>query len=97
MRSVDSATLTNVTTTTAFAPKSPLQGGLYFFAIVGTWNGASAQLAVLGPDGATLLTVSASFTANGGAELYLPPGNPTLVVTGTPTGLTAGLTRIPFD
>lgn len=76
-------------------------GGLTAFtAIAGSWNGATATLQQQGPDGATLVTVSATqavFTANGTGAVYLPAGQYTVTVTGgTPTGLYATLDRIPF-
>lgn len=76
-------------------------GGLTAFtAIASAWNGATATLQQLGPDGATLVTVSATqatFTANGTGAVYLPAGQYQATITGgTPTGFYAALDRVPF-
>lgn len=50
-------------------------GGLIAVAVVATFNGATIKLQMLGPDGSTLIDVSAqtTFTANGNGAVYLPP------------------------
>jgi hypothetical protein len=74
-------------------------GGIMVIAAVSSnWNGATATLNMLGPDGATLLPVSPSqavFTANGVGIVYLPPCVIVLTVTGgTPTALYASIARV---
>lgn len=75
-------------------------GGLTAFtAIASAWNGATATLQQLGPDGATLISVSASqgvLTANGTGAVNLPAGQYVVTVTaGTPTAFYAALDRVP--
>ena len=70
-------------------------GGLYQVAAVdGTWGGGSAVLEQLNPDGLTWLTISTPITADGGQQLYLPPGGYRWTVA-TATGLTLSVVRIP--
>ena len=72
-----------------------LYGGIYQIAVAGTFTSGNAQLFELGPDGATWLTVSDPFTANGGDTIYLPPGRFRWTVT-TDT-LSVGLVREPGE
>lgn len=73
------------TTSTAFV----LQGGKYWFAAVGTFNGGTASLQRLGPDGLTYLSVAAatSLQANGGGVAECPPGQYEVVIFNTTTAL----------
>lgn len=66
-----------------------LAGGKYWFAVVGTFNGATVALNKLGPDGNTYLTVgaAASVTANGGGVVDLPPGQYQVAVTASTTAV----------
>jgi hypothetical protein len=63
----------NISATTA---PFQLHGGRYSAAAVATWGGGSAKLQILGPDGATYLSVASTtdFSANGFATVDLPPG-----------------------
>ena len=61
-----------------------LFGGIYQVSFVG-FTGGSAVLNQLGPDGTTYLSVSNSFTANGGDTIYLPPGQYQFLASGAPT------------
>lgn len=72
-------------------------GGIYQLSAVATTFGTGAQLNAVGPDGATLLPVSSSLTANGGQTLDLPPGAYVLTLTGTFVGFYATLTRLPEE
>lgn len=62
------------------------RGGLFCLAVVGTWNGATAKLQMLGPNGAAALDVGtdASFTANGSCLVELPAGDYRMVISGGP-------------
>ena len=62
-----------------------------------TWNGATASLQVLGPDGVTLITAGAAttFTADGSGIVDLAPGQVQMTVTsGPPSGLYASIARV---
>lgn len=77
------------------------QGGIAAFsAVASAWSTATATLTVLGPDGATQLTVGSSTTVTANAfvtPLYLPPGTYTVTVSGgTPTALYVALDRVPL-
>lgn len=62
-------------------------GGRYLMVATGTFDGATATVDLLGPDGSTYVTVaSASVTAAGSAIVYLPSD---ATVKGTVTGGTA--------
>jgi hypothetical protein len=67
-------------------------------AVVATFNGATIKLQMLGPDGSTLLDVSASqtnFTANGAGVVDLPPCTIQMTVTGgPPSGVFASIARV---
>jgi hypothetical protein len=69
-------------------PQVDCPGGIMVITAVATaWGGATATLNMLGPDGATLLPVSASqstFTANGVGTVYLPPCVIQMAVSGGP-------------
>lgn len=85
---------TNINATTA---QFPVDAGMYVMDYVaGAWNGASAYLQGVGPDGATLLTQGSSFTANGHQQLLaLGSGQYQFTVTGSPTNLDVRLRRVP--
>jgi hypothetical protein len=67
-------------------------GGAGVVECVGVWNGATATLQFLGPDGVTLVTAgtAATFTANGAGVFYLPNGlvQMTITAAGGSTSLT---------
>lgn len=67
-------------------------------AVASAWAGATAALNMLGPDGQTLLPVSATqstFTANGVGTVNLPPCTIQMVVTGgPPTALFVSIARV---
>jgi hypothetical protein len=52
----------------------PISGGVYAYAINGTFDGATATLQILGPDGATYIATGAdtTLTAAGVAIVELP-------------------------
>jgi hypothetical protein len=58
-----------------------LKGGGYLLAASGTIT--SVQLAVLGPDGSTFITVGTALTAAGSTNVSVPAGTYRLNVTGT--------------
>lgn len=94
MRAQDGVTFSNISATTA---AFPLQGGLYQFSAVATWNSSgTVTLQQLGPDGSTYLSVSAALSANGGVTVYLPPGQYQVAVA-TATVVYAGVARIPLE
>lgn len=78
-----------------------LAGGKYMFTAVATaWNGGTATLNRIGPDGVTLLSVgsAAVLNSNGGAVLDLPPGQYQLTLSGSaPTALYAEVLQIPYS
>lgn len=68
-------------------PYKVIAGGLYALSVVATWNGSTAKLQILGPDGATYQDIDAalSFTANGIQGVDLPGGcTVKMVVSGGP-------------
>jgi len=62
-------------------------------AVAASWNGASAQLQVLGPDGVTWVTGGLSpLTSNGNIQVSIGAGSLVrIVTTGNPTGLYVNL------
>ena len=72
-------------------------GGAYQLACVASTWGTSAQLQQVGPDGATLIPVSAELMANGGTTVDLVPGSYVLTLTGTFVGFYATLANLPQD
>lgn len=75
-------------------------GGDYVFSVsASAWNGASAQLQALGPDGTTYQNIGAAKTASdttGGTGIGLGSNARVRVaVTGAPTGFYATLSRLP--
>lgn len=83
----------------ATGPQVYCPGGLMVIAAVATtWNGATATLNMLGPDGATFLQVSptqATFTANGVGTIYLPNCTIQMAVSGgPPTALFVSIARV---
>lgn len=92
MRSEQAVRFSNISAdTSAFE----LGGGLYQFAVVATWGGGTVSLKQLGPDGSTYLSL-ADVTANGGQQLYLPPGQYKVTVT-TATAVYATVVRLPVE
>lgn len=83
----------------ATGPQVNCPGGLMVIAAASSnWNGATATLNMLGPDGSTLLPVSptqSTFTANGVGAVNLPPCVIQVVVTGgPPTALFVSIARV---
>jgi hypothetical protein len=83
---------------TATGPLIDCPGGRCVFAVAGTFNGATIKLQMLGPDGATLLDVSATqtnLTAPGAGVVDLPPCQvQATVVGGPPSGIFASIARV---
>lgn len=74
-----------------------LAGGVYVLGAVATWGGGNVVLEMLLPDGASLAPTHTALSADGiTGPLYLPPGTYSLTIT-TATGVTAALTRVPFE
>ncbi len=74
-------------------------GGLMVIAVAASaWNGATASLQMLLPDGQTLINVSPSqaiFTANGVGTVNLPPCTIQMTISGgTPTAMFASIARV---
>jgi hypothetical protein len=73
-------------------------GGTYVLSMSSSnWNGATADLQMLAPDGVTLTDAGglSVLTANGNAVVTLPPCQVCLTVTGgPPTALYASLARV---
>lgn len=79
------------------SPLAQVAGGIYVFAVVGTFAGATVSLQVLAPDGVTLITAGANttLTAAGAGIAYLGPGQVQATVTGgPPSGIYASLARV---
>lgn len=79
------------------AAKSCALGGRYLMALAGTVGGATVTVEILGPNGATYLTVDgASLTAVGTKVIFLPWGATVrgAVAGGTPSGLYLTLYRM---
>lgn len=71
-------------------------GGLLSFQCVGTFDGATVTLQILGPDGATWIDADSTttITAAGGGNVLLPRGTiRALVAGGSPSGLFAVAAR----
>ena len=64
-----------------------LGGGEYWFGAVGTFNGGTATLQRVGPDGATPVTVTTGLTAAGGNVSHLPPGIYQVTISGSTTAV----------
>ncbi len=86
------------TTDNAFS----LLGGVYSWAVVGTFNSTTVTLDALGPDGSTWQNVknlsgtAASLTASGRVDsLWLPPGSYRFSVSATATSLAAIVVSVP--
>lgn len=71
-------------------------GGRFVFAINGTWNGATASLDVLAPDGTSYISV-ATYTANATGAFDVAQGATIRVsiTGGPPAGMYATLVRVP--
>lgn len=83
----------------ATGPQVDCPGGIMVVTAHATaWGGATATLNMLGPDGATFLSVSPSqstFTADGVGTVYLPPCVIQVAVTGgPPTSLWFNIARV---
>ena len=76
-------------------PSAALAGGTYVWTIVGTFDGATATLQSLGPDGSTWLDVVAR-TSAGSERVLVGQGSSlrTAVAGGTPSGLYANVARV---
>jgi len=77
--------------------KQSTVSGRFIFSIVGTFNGATAQLQMLGPDEATYIDLAnGSFTAAGAASIDVPRGGQFRVSIsgGPPSGMYANLVRV---
>lgn len=73
-------------------------GGRYIFMVVGTFSGATVQLQLLGPDGATWVSLaSGALTAAGAVAVDVPQGANVraTVASGSPSALYASLVRVP--
>jgi hypothetical protein len=83
----------NVSVTGATAVVTGAPGGSYIFAAVATtWNGASAQLQVLAPDGVKYLNVGTPLTADGSIGVVIGANaSVRVLITGTPTSLSASI------
>jgi hypothetical protein len=64
-------------------------GGAGIMEVVGTFNGATVALQVLGPDGSTYIAGGPVATVAGSYPFNLPPGFIKGVITGSPTGIYA--------
>lgn len=72
-------------------------GNMAVLASSSNWNGATATIQILGPDGSTWLTASSTngvFTANGTGVIQLPPCSVCVSVSGSPTSLYCTIARI---
>jgi hypothetical protein len=89
MRAGESFTGAPVNEVTSTSAGFVLDGGKYWFAAVGTFNGGTVALQKLGPDGQTFVnagaTASVAFTTNGNGVVDLPPGQYQVTVTGSTT------------
>lgn len=93
MRAQESVQWTNIDATPA---QFTLQGGVYVLGIVGS-NWGTAVVNMVLPDGASLAPTHTALFADGiTGSLYLPPGTYELTLD-TTDGVTAALTRVPFD
>lgn len=82
---------------TVTGPLVDCPGGRMAFAVAGGFNGATVTLAMLGPDGTTLITVGSTttLTAAGYAVVDLPPCQVQATVTiAVPTGVFASIARV---
>lgn len=95
MRALDGFTISNASTSSAL---TKLSGGLYAVSAIATWSSGSVTLEVQAADESTMIAVGSSttFSANGFATVYLPPGWYQLVVA-TSTAVYARVIRVPFE
>lgn len=72
-------------------------GGRQVFSIVGTFNGGTAQLQMLGPDGFTFIDIAnGAFTAPGAVAVDVPFNKSWKVtLTGSPSKMFAELASVP--
>lgn len=75
-------------------PIGPVVGGAYIWAATGTWNGATAALEYLGPDGATYIASGATLSADGAVQVQIGAGAMVKVTFsgGTPAAMYSSLT-----
>ncbi len=85
----------NATTTTAWVDWN---GGRSSLIVSGTVYPATLNLELLGPDGATPITMNASnITQNQTLSLDLPAGNYRMLLSGgSPSGIYANLVSVPY-
>lgn len=73
-----------------------IYGGVYVLSAVATWGGGNVVLERVISEG-VLAPTHTALTDDGITDpLYLPPGEYQLTIT-TATGVTADLTRVPFE
>lgn len=74
------------------------RGGLFCFAVSGTWDGATAKLQMLSPSGGTTyidVGADATFTANGACLAELPAGSYRVAISsGPPSAMYATLKEV---
>ena len=75
-QALDGTSFSNISATPA---KFYLVGGRYAVAVIASTYG-TVTLQIQGPDGSTMLTALAAFTANGVAVVDLPPGQYTFTI-----------------
>ncbi len=84
-----------LTNATATGNAIPLPAGDYCYAVDGTFNGATAALQMLSPDGSSWLTIAdTGLTAEGAVIVSLPDGRFRCLITGgPPSAMYASLKR----
>jgi len=89
----DAVQFKNISATTA---SFTVQGGYYCMsAVASSWGSGSTKLCVIGPDGATLLSLN-TLSSNGVSFVYVPPGECEVYVSGV-SGLDVTVARIPLS
>lgn len=81
------------------SPTFVLNGGKYWFAATGVFNGATITLQKIGPDGVTLVTpaTTLALTQAGGITADLPPGAYQMTVSVAVPAVSWEIVRIPGD
>ena len=81
-----------------------LQGGVYMFTGMGTFNGGSIAIQQICADGSTgetptnLRSISANLSAQGSnCGIFLPAGSFQIAVIGSPSNMRAAITKIPVN